>query len=106
MKDNELDQNIRRVRRAFRDSAFCGREVRGELGVAEYAAMPRVVEGRQVRHIHPLGRVQRARLRKRMVFPEHVFEGLQAEFRACAPVRQTERIRLQGFYSHVQGGAF
>ncbi len=57
----------------------------------------------QVRHLHPLGRLLRARLRQRVVSAQDVPEG---HARVRAPrrhLRPAVEVRLQGFHPAVQG---
>ena len=48
------------------------RPVQADLGLARRLQRPGLVPGRQVRHLHPLGRLLRAGLRQRVVPAQHV----------------------------------
>ena len=76
-----------------------------ELDVAGAFHGARLVRGRQVRHLHPLGRVLGAGLRQRVVSAQHVQAG-HARVRASrGDLRTAVQVRLQGLHPAVQGRA-
>ena len=65
---------------------------------------PAVVPGRQVRHLHPLGRLLRARLRQRVVPAQHVpARTPRSSSTTVATYGPQSSVRLQGLHPAVQG---
>ncbi len=77
------------------------RPVPPRLGGTEGISIAGVVRQRQVRHLHPLGRVLGAGIRQRVVFAQHVSGRFQGIRPSRGHLRPAGELRLQGSDSQV-----
>ncbi|MCK7531993.1 MAG: alpha-L-fucosidase [Marinilabiliales bacterium] len=106
------DPALRRRRRSDRPARGPGRPggrggppaVLADLGIPQQESHAAVAARREVRHLHPLGRLRRAggRAERHLVFPQHLHEtGLAGAGVPRSDLRTAREIRLQGLHPDV-----